>query len=354
MAEVNIVIINYNNFNDTIECLESVLRLEYPSYQIILIDNNSENDSFEVIRNWVRRSALDLSFFSYYFDGTKYIEREKYVSESNGYSIEAGNLKYPIVFIQSYQNLGFSGGNNVGIKFSLNYKNPEYFWFLNNDTVVDSEALNALVETSNSDEEIGAVGSKILYHDHPSKIQCLGGYDIKYGYAQSGYDGQADFSAEDFEVKGYISGASLFMRKEIVDKVGMWDEKYFMSVEDMDYCVRMRKAGFKLFFSSQSNLYHKDGASAGRKIVVKKFLGRITKRIISENAPVVGYYDYRNWIYFNKKHHGFFYSLFFMLYYFIGNVGIIILFDIHKVKKFRMLSRAFLDAILGKMGECCL
>ncbi|MFH1318167.1 MAG: glycosyltransferase, partial [Candidatus Omnitrophota bacterium] len=202
MAKVNIIIINYNNFKDTIECLESVLRLKYYSYQVILVDNNSENDSFSILQNWARQRG---SFVSYYFDGTKYVEREKCVllekDSSGGVELSC----YPIIFIQTHDNLGFSGGNNVGIQFSLDYGEPEYFWFLNNDTVIDNEALSALVKTSNSDKNIGVVGSKILYYDLPKKIQCLGGYDIKYGYAQSRYDGRQDFGVGDFEVKGYIN-----------------------------------------------------------------------------------------------------------------------------------------------------
>jgi len=163
--KVYIIILNYNNWADTIECLESVLRNDYPNYQVIVVDNNSSNNSMEYIKAWAE-GKLDvwvnpkhpLRYLS--FPPVKkpipYVHYTREEAENGGNKFledklkenlpEGITTKYPMIFIQTGENLGFAGGNNVGIRYAFSKNDFEYIWFLNNDTVIEKDALFKLVQ----------------------------------------------------------------------------------------------------------------------------------------------------------------------------------------------------------------
>lgn len=367
MSLVSIVTINYKNYLDTIECLASLLEIDYYPYQIIVIDNNSQDDSCVHIKNWLKaEERLNFNwdnlkitagallcppmvpFISYCFDGKEFIEEEKH--------LEAKSISNrPLILINSNKNLGFSGANNLGVKFALKNNPPEFFWFLNNDTVVEKQSLSALIKTINKDSQIGLVGSKLLYYYNPGYIQYLGGGKIKCNYAVFPYQDHKDFEPDDVERPGYIVGASFLIKKQVVDKAGLWDESFFMSVEDVEYSFRISKAGYKVCACSGSRIYHKDGASTKTKKDTRYFLGRKTKRVSFDSFHLPGYYDLRNWIYFNKKHRKAFFKIFyyflFLPVYFLAVVIFIFAFDDHKLERSKLAARAFKDGLTNKLGE---
>ncbi|MCX5696555.1 MAG: glycosyltransferase family 2 protein [Candidatus Omnitrophica bacterium] len=373
MGRVTIILINYNNYLDTIECLESLLRIEFPDYQVIVIDNNSTNDSCGKIIGWLKGEIKpDLSssnlkelvnpplskpvpYIYYDFICNEFLAKGEGVpvgsAVSSGQKVTMG---LRLVLIRLSLNLGFSGANNIGIKFAMNNFPQEYFWFLNNDTVVEKSTLKEMLTTMNSGSTIGAVGSKILYYDKPDVIQCLGGGEIKWNYDISPYKGKRDSEPYDREITGYITGSSLLIKKEIVEKVGLWDEIFFMLFEDLDYSLRIRGCGYKLYLSARSRVFHKEGASTNRVITTKYFLGRETQRISFEGFYIVGYYGIRNWIYFNRKHKSLFlkisYCFLLLPFYFLGTIIFISIFDDKKIQRSKIVAAAFRDGLINKMG----
>ena len=373
MPLVTIITINYKNYLDTIECLASLLEIDYYPYQIIVIDNNSQNDSCTCIKKWLKAQETvnfnwnglnmgedaELSrptpFISYSFNGAEFIEDEKQLFDDGNDKIEKKNIvKSPLILIKSDNNLGYSGANNLGIKFALNNNPPDFFWFLNNDTVVEKYALSTLIETINKDQRIGLVGSKLIYYYNPGYIQYLAGGKIKYNYATFPYQDSKDFYSDDIEIKGYITGASFLIKREIIDRVGIWDENFFMSVEDVEYSFRISKAGYKLYACLGSRVYHKDSASTKTKKKTRYFLGWKTKRVSFNSSHVPGYYDLRNWLYFGRKHRTLiskiFYYYFFVPAYFLAVIVFIIVFDDHKRDRIKLAAKAFKDGLTNKLG----
>ncbi len=154
--KIYIIILNYNGWKDTIECLESVLKNDYENYQIIVVDNDSPNNSMEYIINWAKGKQeviydenSQLKHLSQPFE-SKPLEYVLYTKEealNGGDKEKESKLNNPIIFIQSGENGGFAAGNNIGIKYALTKDDFEYVWLLNNDTVVDEYALYNLVGT---------------------------------------------------------------------------------------------------------------------------------------------------------------------------------------------------------------
>jgi GT2 family glycosyltransferase len=183
-SNVAIIILNWNGWQDTVECLESLQRLTYPNYQVIVVDNGSTDDSMEKIKNWARGEIpVESKFFDY--DPTvkpvQWIEYDRKMAEAGGTREEeteiagvAANRK--LTLIQTGENLGFSGGNNIGLRYAMARDDFKYFWLLNNDTVCKQDALTQMVNRMlEGDGEIGMCGSTLLLYNEPEKIWALGG-----------------------------------------------------------------------------------------------------------------------------------------------------------------------------------
>jgi GT2 family glycosyltransferase len=220
------VLLNWNGWKDTVDCLSSLQKLEYGNNCIIVVDNGSTNDSVPRIRAQ--------------FPQVKVIEMGK--------------------------NLGFAGGCNAGIRAALE-RDAEYVWLLNNDTVVDRFALRALVERAEQDTRIGAVGAILYYMDKPSRIQTWGGLKVNLWTGRFSFVERAS-SMDHFE---YLSGASLFIKMRAIKDVGLLDDSFFMYGEDADYGFRLRKAGWSLSVAEDARVWHKDAASTGRKSPMHDF-----------------------------------------------------------------------------------
>lgn len=249
--KVAIIIVNWNSYNDTIECLKSLNDIKEVNFKVFLVDNNSTDKSMDEI-------------ISYY----------------DNYS-----FNYDIEFICNKENLGFAGGNNVGIRKAYN-DNCKFFWLLNNDTVVDEKALVNLINTFKN-EDIGIVGSKILYYDS-NKIWFAGGLINEY-IGRTSHIGikEDDLGQYDYQKEvDYISGCSLCFTREMLDKVGYMLEDYFLYFEETDWNLRAKKCGFKIIYVPDSIVYHKVSYSSGGMNNIK---------------PYVPYYELRNSIAMIKR-----------------------------------------------------
>jgi GT2 family glycosyltransferase len=372
-----IILLNYNGWWDTIECLESVVQNDYTNYQVIVVDNNSPNNSMEYIKAWAD-GKLDvwikpdnplrhLSFpplpkpIPYIFytreeaekGGIKELEEKHKENDFKGLS-----TKYPLIFIQAGENLGFAGGNNLGIRYAQSKDDFEYIWLLNNDTVIDKNTLDKMIKLANYDYKIGMVGSKLYHYHKPGIIQALGGSDRINWYSTGDhiYSLEKDSPAfdTDFEIKGYIYGASLLVKKEVIKDIGILDENYFMWAEEADWCYRASQKGWKLFYCGSSNVWHKEGGSLGVG-KHKKFLWIKSNRPTLHRFIMTGYLDIRNHLYFVKKNFGKKYQWIYLITKIIPlslkKLAGIILFDDEKIKRIALLFRGIKDGFLNKMGK---
>ena len=249
---VDILLLNWNGHRDTIACLESVLALDYPDFGIIVCDNASSDDSLDHISAWARvatRAGVPLR--------VKRLERHE---------AERGpvNATADLTLIQTGGNLGFAGGNNVGMAYLLQGGDCEFIWLVNNDCVVAPDSLTHLVATAVADPMIGVVGGTLLEFQYPSIVQEAGALSSSWhGMTHVLGAGQP---VESLRVPGrvdYISGACLLARCEAIRRVGMLDERYFMYMEDADWGIRMRSSGFRLVLAPDAKVWHKGGSSTG-------------------------------------------------------------------------------------------
>ena len=252
MKKVAIILLNWNGWQDTVECLESLLRLEYPSFRILVCDNGSSDDSIHEIKTWAERRNLTHAVY------------QRAEAEAGG-TPAADTL---LTIISNDENLGFAGGNNIGLRYVMARSEADYCWLLNNDTVVEPDALTHLVARMEHQPDVGICGSTIrLYHDR-NRIQALGGGHYcrwiglpwHYGRFTQGDKDIDQMQAEAW--MNYVEGASMLVSRQFLDEVGLLCEDYFLYFEEADWAIRA-KGRFKLGYAAQSIVYHKVGGSIG-------------------------------------------------------------------------------------------
>lgn len=261
MEAVYIILLNWNGWKDTCQCLESVLRSDYPNFRVIVCDNQSTDGSMQKIKDWaegklILDEKINEELESFISPPIKkplaYVHYTRAEAEQGG---EKDDKKFSLVLIQNDSNAGYSGGNNVGIRYALK-KNADYIWLLNNDTVITNTTLKELVYRVQSGDNLGLVGTLIYHASEPSKIQAYGGGKIMKGLG-------VDRFVYSPEVIDYVSGTSLFIKREVIEQVGLLDEKFFFYWEDADYARRVLEMGWKLGVASNAIVYHKFSASVG-------------------------------------------------------------------------------------------
>ena len=254
---VYIILVNYNGCSDTVECIKSINEITYSNYKIVVVDNSSSDNSEEIIKK----------IFPH------------------------------ITFMQTGKNLGFGGGNNVGIKYALNNA-ADYVLLLNNDTSVKEDFLEHLVSTAEKDKKVGVVGGKIFYYDLPTILWYAGGKINTFtGKTQHVGDLQVDkLEYNKLCETGYITGCMMLLSSDIIKKVGMMDERYFLYYEESDWNVRIKKAGYKIIYNPKSVIYHKVSASTKKQ------------------SDIMTYYYDRNVYYFIMKNFGIMNKIFMFFY----------------------------------------
>jgi len=267
--KVSIIILNWNGFDDTKECIESLLKVGYENYSVIVVDNGSRGNDAEKLRE--------------FFNGK-------------------------ITVLETGKNLGFAGGVNVGIRYALKNYNPDYILLLNNDTIVGKNFLRILVKALETKEEYGIAGPKIYYYDAPQKIWYAGGrlttYLIHFHIGEGKYD------AEKYNkpyITDFVTGACMLIKRKVIEKIGLLDTVYFLGWEDIDYCIRAKKVGFKCLYVPYSVIWHKVSSSYKKHGISYAQL----------------YYGYRNRLVFRAKHltlPAFIIYLYFYIFQFFINV----------------------------------
>jgi GT2 family glycosyltransferase len=276
--KVFVIVLNWNKWEFTIECLESITRLDYENFQILVVDNGSTDGSESRIMEWANGDLPSKGSFVPYGRDNKPIAVVRYdrgQAEQGGDPAEEARATarlsqkqtHPMVLIQSGADLGYAGGNNVALRYALARGDFDYIWVLNNDIAVHRDALSAMVQTSQNHEDAGIVGSKLLYYDVPEKIQAAGGgtftaFAGNTSYIGSGCEDKGDWDRE-MEVD-YVTGASMLVPKSALMRTGLIIEDYFLCWEDVHWNLQMKRNGYRLLYSPGSVIWHKEGGTVGQ------------------------------------------------------------------------------------------
>jgi GT2 family glycosyltransferase len=270
---VYILILNWNGWRDTTECLESVFRSDYSNYRVVVCDNDSGDGSFEYIKMWAEGKLDPVSDKGHSLHDLcsppvskpiPFVEYDRARAEVGGDE----ETDFQLVLIQTGVNLGFAGGNNVGLRYILRRGDFQYVWILNNDTVVRSDALAQMVLEMRERPDAGICGSTLLYYDEPDIVQTLGGATYNRWLGSSKYIGTGRSAYEPVDPQRveksltYVTGASMLVSRKFIESIGLMDEDYFLFFEEIDWAVRGRER-FGLTYAPKSVVYHKEGRSVG-------------------------------------------------------------------------------------------
>lgn len=280
MRRVYIILVNWNGWQDTLACLESLVLLNYPDFRIVVCDNGSTNDSSLQIRQWMRNRP------------ERFAEYSRSIGEHGG---DRGE-DVPLVLINTENNLGFAGGSNVGMRYAMARGDGGYYWLLNNDTVTEPDALSHLVTRMQEDQSIGICGSTLRLYGNQVRVQALGGghycrwIGLPWHYGRfNRWPGTIPWQPAESRMN-YVEGASMLVSRQFIEQVGLLCEDYFLYFEEIDWVLRAGNR-FRLGYAPGSIVYHKIGASIG------------TNSNPANKSELCDYYNIRNRILFTRRHY---------------------------------------------------
>ena len=286
-AETIIVIVNWRNPWDTLECLGSLLAMSHREWTAVVVDNHSGDDSLALFHAWAegllcacqssadprlpqslrnRGCANDL-MVSFVRSNSDQGHLEEVPSRQQGYR--------SIVFVENAVNAGFAGGNNVGLRLALARPEVRWVWLLNNDTVVDPSALTELMAKSQRHPGEQIVGARVMEYFDPGTVQYSGGAQYNQWLASvapvrevrpspASPQTDADHERHIEQRLSYIVGASMFMPRTTLMQLGLMDERYFLYYEELDWRCR-HEAAVSLKYASRAVVFHKEGGTTGGK-----------------------------------------------------------------------------------------
>lgn len=292
-SSVAVIILNWNGWKDTIECLNSVLQSNYSCYYIILIDNHSSDGSVERIKDWAsgknpfraennstepmaQELPKPLTLYHFDFDHQNFWDGLKSKFKDRPIDFQS------IFLIQNSENVGFAAGNNLGIKIDQILFNCDYLYLLNNDVVIEPDTMKNLVNALEENPAVGAASSAIYYYSEPKKIANLGGQLFWWG-TQRYYTKP---TSEKIKFITFTSGCSLMIRRSIVEKYGPLSENFFFGEEDFEFSLRLKKNKVPMMCVTRSKVYHKESQSSGKlfnELIKKKFIHVFNRFIDMKN-----------------------------------------------------------------------
>jgi GT2 family glycosyltransferase len=254
MSCCSVVLLNWNGWQDTLACLDSLFADGATPCRVLVCDNASRDESVAQIRAWAQAR---------FGDAFAHLTR----ADVDGGARLAGGLRFAL--IENGGNLGFAAGNNVGIRLALRDPQCTHVWVLNNDTVVLPDALGLAVQRMQADPGLGLCGSTLVYFDEPDKVQAFGGATYSRWTGRSRHVGAflprsavpTDGRAVEAQMS-YVVGAAMLVSRAFLEQVGLMQEDYFLYYEEVDWATR--GAGrFRLGYAPASVVLHKEGASIG-------------------------------------------------------------------------------------------
>lgn len=235
MVEIYVIILNYNNYTDSYECIKSVQKIAKENQNkinIVFVDNCSTDDSYSRIK-------------------------EEFCND--------------IFIIRNDKNLGYAGGNNIGIKYALN-NHSDYICVLNNDTIIQEDFFGILIEKLNEDNKIGFISPAIEEYSQDI-IQSTGGdINLKRGVVTANNFGAKRVDLEKIIECDYIGGACMFFRSSFIEKIGLMPENYFLFFEETEWCYRAKNIGYKNICVTSTYVKHKGSASINKTSGLSEYL----------------------------------------------------------------------------------
>ena len=248
MSLISIITVNYNQPEATLALLQSIEQ-HYPkgNIEVIVVDNGSKVDCSK-----------------------RFIDQRE-----------------DLIYIRSEQNLGFAGGNNLGLKRATG----DLLFLVNNDTEFTAGILETLSESLHADPRIGIVSPKILYYDEPTIIQYAGFTSMNFYTCRNKCIGQfeQDFGQYDHILAetGFAHGAAMMITRKALQASGPMAENFFLYFEEMDWCERIKRAGFKVYVNTEASIFHKESLSVGKNSALKEyFMNRNRLLFIRRNATL--------------------------------------------------------------------
>ena len=219
------VITNWNGFDDTLECIESLKKFDYPNYKVVISDNGSTDDSPERLAK-----------------------------------------KFPDIPVLHTGDIAVTATYNAGIQFGLD-NGADYILLLNNDVTFDPEMMTKLVAKAESDPSIGLVTPKIYYYDRPDVIWFAGGMRNRFDFgAYDTFEGEHDSAKSDQEREVDLAWACGFlMRRDLLEKMGLFDTRFYLYYDDVDISIRTYEAGYRIWYVPDAVMWHKVSHSTGNK-----------------------------------------------------------------------------------------
>lgn len=247
---VSIILLNYKGAEDTIACLQSLQKITYSNYRIIIADNASPDDSMIQISSYLEsQSPDDMNIF-----------------DSPSKAVLNSSHPRKFTLLQTGCNGGYGYGNNIAIKYALKMR-TDYVLVLNNDTVVEPLFLEPMVKMCEEDKNIGIVSGQIFYYDKPEVFWFNGGIFNKYSGKTEHIDwGKKNIGQKPLLDSTFITGCLWLIPKHIFDIVGFINEEYFMYVEDIEFTQRVLENGYALKVSENTRIWHKVGSSSGAEL----------------------------------------------------------------------------------------
>jgi len=258
MALISIITVNFNQPQATIELLQSIYQC-YPkaNLEVIVVDNGSDVD----------------------------------------HEADFKNSDLHVLYIRSQKNLGFAGGNNLGIKSAKG----EYLFLVNNDTEFTPGLLETLTGTLEGDSTIGIISPRINYYDNKLLIQYAGFTPMNYYTCRNECIGQFETDRGQFSninaETGYVHGAAMMIRRSALKAVGTMAENFFLYYEEMDWCEQIKRAGFKIWINTNALIYHKESLSVGKNSPLKEFFMNRNRILFTRRNASAGQRSFF-WAYF--------------------------------------------------------
>lgn len=292
--KISIVILNWNSWKNTLECLKYLFRIKYLNFQIVIVDNASHDNSIHKIRDFIKNIPMDMVEYhenEIRMAGITSERAEKVKCGSNFNSIRDANFFEKIYLIENNENRGFAGGNNIGMDFSIQCLFPDYILLLNNDTKVDEDFLDELLDVAQNNDNLGSIQA-LLLDENGLNIDSLGqecywwgAEDICMGHP---FKEVIIRNMGDIEIFGSCAAAVMYP-VGVLNKTGLFDTDFFVELEDVDLSWRIRLMGYQSYLARNSIVYHKRGVS-GTITTVDLVKGLKNKSMIDK-----WYHQSKNW-----------------------------------------------------------
>lgn len=290
--KIAIIILNYNNALDTIACIESISSQPQKEFSLIVVDNCSTDGSISQIISYFNDNNLQYSLVS-----------ESWQDEKRNEPLSK------ITLLKAQQNYGYAIGNNLGLQLAMQDETINYFWILNNDTVIHTLALSNIYNyLNNNADKKEVLGTLLLRYYNKDVIQALGGkyYPIigktKLFYPDLNIKAlNTSMVIQVAQQASYLIGASLIFSRECLQEVGLFGEEYFLYAEEIDFITRAKKKGFGLNLIYDAIVYHKEGGTTQVQANVKQ-----------ERSIFIEYHNCRSKLIFTKKFYPYYYPVVFL------------------------------------------